>query len=188
MTHTHDYVPGQRVVLAFTETKLPDFICCCCLALGGRIILFPSIAFSTLNIRGNISLLVLLPPAVPPVPFMTDDTFSASPRPADIPIDFHFLLLFFPVAGVADCHGPQQLHSSPSFSSMRNEQFVLVPVIFQWKIHPPSTCPSGRFFGSVHMAVRCGPGPVILRRINKRPIQTAQQTHQNVRDLVTRVT
>jgi hypothetical protein len=62
------------------------------LALGGGIILFPSIAFSMLNIPGNISLLVLLPPAVPPAPFMTDDTFSASPRPADIPIDFHFFV------------------------------------------------------------------------------------------------
>ena len=188
MTHTHDYVPGQRVVLAFTETKLPDFICCCCLALGGRIILFPSIAFSTLNIRGNISLLVLLPPAVPPVPFMTDDTFSASPRPADIPIDFHFLLLFFPVAGVADCHGPNSFTRLRHFHRCAMSNLSLCQSFFSGKNSSAINLPVGSFLWFCPHGRPLRTSPVILRRINKRPIQTAQQTHQNVRDLVTRVT
>jgi hypothetical protein len=49
-----------------------------------------------LNIRGNISLLVLLPPAVPPVPFMTDDTFSASPR---VPPTFQLISIFCQLPG-----------------------------------------------------------------------------------------
>jgi hypothetical protein len=96
----------------------------------------------------------------------------------------------------------------------RNEQFVLVPVIFQWKIIrlAPSTCPLGHLVfcvlqcrdlstllvhlssDGVHIAaadrprnfVSVGKRPVTLRghrldvgcrrrRINKRPIETAQQ-------------